>query len=303
MTVVVLAGGTGGAKLARGMLDAVGDELVVIANTADDVEIYRAHVSPDPDLVTFWLADAIDERGWGLRDDTFAVMDGLRALGEDVWFNLGDRDLAVCLQRAERLAAGARLTDAHAEIVRGFGVGARVVPMSDDPVRTQVKAAGQWRPFQEFMIRHRAQGPVEDVALEGVDAARPAPEALRAIAEARAIVIGPSNPVISIGPILAVPGMREALQHAAAPVVAVSPIVDGQVLKGPTADFLAWTGKPANADGIAELYGDVLDGLVTDERAELDVTSLVTSTMMGDAAERARVARETLDFALGLAAS
>ena len=303
MTVVVLAGGTGGAKLARGMLDVVGDELVVIANTADDVEIYRGHVSPDPDLVTFWLADVIDERGWGLHDDTFAVMNSLRALGEEVWFNLGDRDLAVCLRRAERLAAGARLTEAHAEIVSAFGVSARVLPMSDDPVRTTVRAGGRWWPFQEFMIRHGAQGPVDDVALEGVDAARPSPEALSAIAAARAIVIGPSNPVISIGPILAVPGMQDALRSAVAPVVAVSPIVDGQVLKGPTADFLAWAGQTMDARGIAATYAGVLDGLVTDERAELDVPSLVTGTMMSDAAERARVARETLEFALALAPS
>jgi LPPG:FO 2-phospho-L-lactate transferase len=305
VTVVVLAGGTGGAKLARGMLDAVGDELVVVANTADDVEIYRAHVSPDPDLVTFWLADAIDDRGWGLRDDTFCVMEGLRALGEDVWFNLGDRDLAVCLRRAERLAAGARLTEAHAEIVRGFGVGARVLPMCDEAFRTSVKAAGRWWPFQEFMIRQRAQGPIEDVAFESdkVLGGRggATPEVLDAIASARAIVIGPSNPVISIGPILAVHGMQAALRDAAAPVVAVSPIVDGQVLKGPTADFLAWAGQTMDASGIAATYADVVDGIVTDERADLDVPSLVTSTLMSDPESRARVARETLDFALALA--
>jgi LPPG:FO 2-phospho-L-lactate transferase len=299
--VVVLAGGTGGAKLARGMLDVVGDELTVVANTADDVEIYRAHVSPDPDLVTFWLADLIDERGWGLEGDTFGVMDGLRALGEDVWFNLGDRDLAVCVRRAERLAAGMRLSEAHAEVVRGLGVRAAVVPMSDAPVRTRVRAGGAWWPFQEFMIRRRGEGPVEDVALDGVSEAAPSPEALEAIAGARAIVVGPSNPVISIGPILAVPGMREALAAAAAPVVAVSPIVDGQVLKGPTAAFLAWAGQTMDARGIAATYAGVIDGIVCDERAELDVPSLVTSTLMDDAAARERVARETLDFALALA--
>ena len=301
MGVVVLAGGTGGAKLARGMLDVVGDELTVIANTADDVEIYRAHVSPDPDLVTFWLADLIDERGWGLEGDTFSVMDGLRALGEDVWFNLGDRDLAVCLRRAERLAGGMRLSEAHAEVVRGFGVRAAVVPMSDEPVRTRVRAGGAWWPFQEFMIRRGGEGPVEDVELDGVAEAAPSPEALEAIAGARAIVVGPSNPVISIGPILAVPGMREALRAASAPVVAVSPIVDGQVLKGPTAAFLEWAGQTMDARGIAATYAGVIDGLVCDERAELDLPSLVTSTLMDDAAARERVARETLDFALALA--
>src|ERR687894_731991 len=148
--VVVLAGGTGGAKLARGMLDVAGDDLVVIANTGDDIEAHGAYVSPDPDLVSFWLADRIDERGWGLRDDTFAVMDGLRELGVDVWFNLGDRDLAICLRRAERLAEGARLTEALGELGAALGLRARVVPMSDAPVRTRVLARGGWRDFQEF---------------------------------------------------------------------------------------------------------------------------------------------------------
>ena len=301
MTVVCLAGGTGGAKLARGLLDVVGDELVVIANTADDIEVYRAHVSPDPDLVTYWLADRIDERGWGLRDDTFAVMDALRTLGVDVWFNLGDRDLAVCLRRAERLAEGARLTETLAELTRSLGVPARVLPMSDAPVRTRVLAGDEWLPFQEFMIRRRAEGPVEGVEYDGVNAASPPPEALEAIAAARAIVIGPSNPVISIGPILAVPGMAEALRAGPARVVAVSPIVSGEIVKGPTADFLAWTGRSMDAAGIAATYQGVIDGLVTDERAELDVPSLVTDTLMADAPARERVARETLDFALALA--
>ena len=166
--VVLLAGGTGGAKLARGLLDET-DDLVVIANTADDVEIYGAHVSPDPDLITFWLADRIDERGWGLAGDTFHVMDGLRELGDDVWFNLGDRDLALCVRRARRLAEGARLTHAIDEAREALGVKANVLPMCDEPVRTHVKARGTWHPFQDFMIRERAAGPVEDVELRGVE--------------------------------------------------------------------------------------------------------------------------------------
>ena len=201
--VVVLAGGSGGAKLARGMLDVVGpDQVVVVANTGDDLEIYGGYVSPDPDLVTFWLADSIDERGWGLRDDTFAVMEGLRSLGVDVWFNLGDRDLAVALERARMLASGRRLTEAQAAIGGALGVRARVLPMSDGPVRTRVQAHGRWWPFQEFMIRGRAEGPVDDVEFAGARAAGASPEVLEAIAGARAIVLGPSNPVISIGPIL-----------------------------------------------------------------------------------------------------
>ena len=297
--VVVLAGGTGGAKLARGMLDAVGADLVVIANTGDDIEIHGGHVSPDPDLVTFWLADRIDERGWGLRDDTFAVMDGLRELGEDVWFNLGDRDLAVCLRRAERLASGARLTEALDEQRRALGVPARVLVPSDDAVRTQVRARGTWHGFQEFMIRERAAGPVEDVIFRGAEQARPAPEALDAIRDARAVVIGPSNPVISIGPILAVPGIREAVGATAAPVVAVSPLVGGQVLKGPTDAFLAWAGHELSSDGIAAAYDGLLDGLVADQRAD-GLPTLETDVMLGDPAARARVAREVLAFAAAL---
>jgi LPPG:FO 2-phospho-L-lactate transferase len=302
--VVVLAGGTGGAKLARGMADVAGpDALVVIANTADDCETYGAHVSPDPDLVTFHLADRIDARGWGLAGDTFHVMDGLRALGRDVWFNLGDRDLAIGIERARRLAEGARLTDVIAELGRAFEVPGRVLPMCDEPVRTRVQARGRAWPFQEWMILGRSEGPLEDVAFEGIEAARPTPEVLDALARARAIVIGPSNPVVSIGPILAVPGMREALRAARAPIVAVSPIVAGAVLKGPTAACLAWAGQPASAAGVAAYYGDLLDGIVADERlpAGTGLPLLETDLLMADAAGRQRLARETLAFATALA--
>ena len=299
--VVVLAGGTGGAKLARGLLDEA-EELVVIANTGDDVEIHGGHVSPDPDLVTFWLADRIDERGWGLRDDTFHVMDGLRELGEDVWFNLGDRDLALCVRRARRLAEGARLTEAIDEARSAYGVRARVLPATDDPVRTHVRADERWWPFQEFMIRHRAQGPVEDVEFRGAERAAPSPEVLDALAQAGAIVIGPSNPVISIGPMLAVPGLREAIVAAPAPVVAVSPLVRGEVLKGPTAAFLEHAGRPLTADGIAACYEGLIDGLVADERAD-GVPTLETDVAMDGADGRRRLARETLSFARALAAS
>jgi LPPG:FO 2-phospho-L-lactate transferase len=295
--VVVLAGGTGGAKLARGMLDVAGDDLVVIANTGDDIEIYEAYVAPDPDLCTFWLADRIDDRGWGLRDDTFAAMDQLRELGEDVWFNLGDRDLAIGLQRARRLREGARLTEALAELGASLGVAARVVPMSDAPVRTWVLSGERWTPFQEFMIRGRAEGPVDGMELRGIEAASPPPEALEAIATARAIVIGPSNPVISINPILDVPGMRDALAASPANVVAVSPLVDGAVVKGPTEAFMAWAGLELTAAGIAGYYGDILDGIVSDEHRAGELPALVTDTLMSDPGARRRVAEETLRFA------
>jgi LPPG:FO 2-phospho-L-lactate transferase len=297
--VVLLAGGTGGAKLARGLLDEVGGDLVVIANTGDDVEVHGGYVSPDPDLVLYWLADRIDDRGWGLRGDTFTVMDALRELGDDVWFNLGDRDLAVCLQRARRLAEGARLTETLAELARALGVGARVLPPTDAPVRTHVRARGRWFGFQEFMIRERAAGPVEGVEVRGAGSAAIAPEVLEAVAGARAIVIGPSNPVISIGPILAVGGMADAIRASEAPVVAVSPLVRGAVLKGPTDIFLAWACHPLSADGIAAHYAGLIDGLVSDERAS-SVPTLETDVEMGDADGRRRVARETLSFAAAL---
>ena len=297
--VVVLAGGTGGAKLARGMLDVAGDGLTVIANTADDIEIYGAYVSPDPDLVTFWLADRIDERGWGLRDDTFAVMDGLRELGAEVWFSLGDRDLAIGIQRARRLAEGARLTETLAELGAALGIVARVVPMSDDHVRTWVRTDADWMPFQEFMIRARAEGPVQDAQLRGIDTALPTAEALAAIADAHAIIIGPSNPVISIGPILTVPEMRQALLDSPAPIVAVSPIVGGSVLKGPTAAFMDWAGYDASTEAIAACYAGLIDRLVADEGVE-GLPGLQTDTLMSDAAGRRRLAEETLAFAEGL---
>jgi LPPG:FO 2-phospho-L-lactate transferase len=300
-TVVVLAGGTGGAKLARGMLDVAGEDLVVIANTADDIEIHEAYVSPDPDLCTFWLADRIDERGWGLKDDTFTVMDGLRELGEDVWFNLGDRDLAIGLQRARRLREGARLTETLAELGEALGLRARVLPMSDAPVRSWVMSGDRWTSFQEFMIRGRAEGPVDGMELRGIEAAEPPPEALEAIAQARAIVIGPSNPVISIRPILDVPGMRDAIAAAPAKVVAVSPLVGGAVVKGPTEAFMAWAGCDLTASGVAGYYGDVLDGMVSDEREAGALPVAVLDTLMNDAEARRRVAHETLRFAGALA--
>ncbi len=298
--VVVLAGGTGGAKLARGMLDLVGDGLTIIANTADDIEIYGAYVSPDPDLCTFWLADLIDERGWGLRDDSFAVMDALRGLGRDIWFNLGDRDLAIGIERSQRLGEGASLTETLAELGAALGVGGRVLPMCDEPVRTWVQARDAWTPFQEFMIRARGKGPIDDVRLRGIDAARATPEALEALAMADAIVVGPSNPVISIGPILAVPDIRQAMIDSRAPVVAVSPVVDGAIVKGPTEAFMRWAGYPLSSDAIAATYAGVIDGLVADEAVD-GLPVLRTDTLMRDAGDRRRVAEQTLRFAEGLA--
>ena len=300
-SVLILAGGTGGAKLARGMLDVVGPErLAVIANPGDDVEIYGSYVSPDPDLISFWLADLIDARGWGLEGDTFHVMDGLRALGVEVWFNLGDRDLAWCVERARLLAEGLTPTAALARLNEVIGVRAAVLPASDDPVRTWVRTSAGWRSFQDFMIRMQAAGIVEGLEFRGAEQAAPSPAALAAIGRARAIVIGPSNPVASIGPILAVPGIREALAAADAPVIAVSPIVGGAVLKGPTASFMAFAALDCNAMGMAAFYGELLDGIVADEPVP-ELPTLEIDTRMADAASRARVAEQTLAFADSLA--
>jgi LPPG:FO 2-phospho-L-lactate transferase len=298
-TVVVLAGGTGGAKLARGMLDVVGpDRLTVIANTGDDIEIYRAYVSPDPDLITFWLADRIDERGWGLAGDTFHVMDGLRELGIDVWFNLGDRDLAIGIERAQALASGRRLTEAQAAITRALNVRAQVLPMSDNPVRTQIKAQGRRWPFQEFMIKGQGRGPVEDVEFHGIRNAPATPEVLAAIEQAEAVVIGPSNPAISIAPILETPGIKQALHRK--PVVAVSPLVKGAVVKGPTDEFMRWMGRPLNSAGIAAWYEGVINGLVADDPDAGGVPVHHVDVLMQTAEDRRRLAETALTFALTL---
>jgi LPPG:FO 2-phospho-L-lactate transferase len=297
--VALLSGGTGGAKLARGLLD-VADELVVVANTGDDTEVYGVHVAPDPDLVTYWLADQIDERGYGLRGDTWRVMDALEAAGRPTWFRLGDRDLAMCLIRTEALAAGRRLTEAHAAVVYALGVGARVLPMSDEPVATHVRYDGRLLPFQEYMIVERAAPPIEGVELRGLERARPTDEVLEALARADLIVIGPSNPIISIGPILALPGLREALVGSPAPVVAVSPFVDGRSLKGPSEHFCAWAGVETSAAGVARAYAGVVDGMVADEPVDA-VPCLVTDTLMTDPESMRALARKILDFGRSLA--
>jgi LPPG:FO 2-phospho-L-lactate transferase len=294
-SVVLLSGGTGGAKLARGLVDAC-DQLAVVANTGDDVDVYGVHVSPDPDLVTYWLADEVDDRGWGLRDDTWQVMDAFERAGRPHWFRLGDRDLAMCLLRTERLRAGDGLTEAHRAVVDAMGVSARVLPMSDRPVSTWVGARGRKLPFQEFMIVERAEGPIDTVELRGLHRAPPSAAVLQAIAAADVIVIGPSNPVISIGPILALPGMREALRAAPAPVIAVSPFVGGRPVKGPTEAFCEQAGIEQSAAGVASAYAEVIDGIVADDPFE-GLPGLRTDTLMDTAEDRARLAREVLEFA------
>jgi LPPG:FO 2-phospho-L-lactate transferase len=305
--ILLLSGGTGGAKLALGIAEAFGPQrLSVIANSADDIEIYGSLVSPDPDLVSFWLAGLIDERGWGLRGDTFAVMDGLRELGEEVWFNLGDRDLAWCVKRSALLAGGDTATAALARLNGSIGQSVPVLPMSEQPVRTWVSTPeGGWCAFQEFMIRRGARGPIDGLEFRGADQAKPTAEVLAAIAAARTIVIGPSNPLASIAPILAVRGLAEALRGAAAPVIAVSPIVGGAVLKGPTAAFMAFAGRECSGAGVREHYGDLLDGIVADEQIESPpagpaLAALTTATRMDGPQERQALARAAVSFAESL---
>jgi LPPG:FO 2-phospho-L-lactate transferase len=301
VSVVLLSGGTGGAKLARGLYELLGTELAVIANTGDDTEIHGAYVSPDPDLITFWLADRIDsERGWGLEGDTFAAMEMLRTLGRDTSFSLGDRDLALCLERRRLLEEGATLSEAHAVIVKALGVDAAVIPMSDDRIRTNVRSGERVLTLHEFLIGERGAAPIDDVAYEGAAAAGGAPAALAALVAAEAIVIGPSNPILSIGPILAVAAIREAIETASVPVVAVSPFVGGEVLKGPTAACLAWAGRSSDTAGVAAHYADLIDAMVADE-AVAGLRVLECDTWMGAASARRQVAENVLALASELA--
>jgi LPPG:FO 2-phospho-L-lactate transferase len=296
---VLLAGGTGGAKLAAGMQDEVGVNLTVIANTGDDIETLGVHVSPDPDLVTYWLAGQVDEaRGWGIKDDSFRVFERLSTFGAPSWFSLSDLDLAACLYRRDFMAEGGRLTDAQAQIARGLGVSATVLPMSDDPVRTRILCEGTWRGLQEYLILDGGLPEVEGIELEGIATAEPTPEVLEAVRSAELIVIGPSNPVISIGPILAVPGLREEIMNAPAQVVAVSPYVAGKVIKGPTDNFMRALDRPTTAAGVASLYSGVIDAMVCDrddpDPPPEDVRCFSTATLMHSRESRATVARAVL---------
>ena len=244
------------------MQDVLGEGLSVIANTADDIEIAGVDVSPDPDLITYWLSGEIDEeRGWGIRGDSFTVFDRLVQLGTPDWFRLSDRDLAACLYRRVFISEGGTRTAAQAQIARALGVEAAVLPMCEEPVRTRVRTADGWRGLQQYLVAEHAEAQIEAVEIDGIADATPTKEVLRAIGGADAIVIGPSNPVISIGPILAMPALREAIGASTAPVVAVSPFVAGQVVKGPTDIFMQAVGRPSTAAGVASLYQGLIGGM------------------------------------------
>lgn len=313
--VVELAGGVGGAKLAKGLAAILGERLTVVVNTADDLVQHGLEISPDHDTVMYTLAGLDDrDRGWGLRGETWNVMAGLESLGEETWFRLGDRDIATHLVRTERLRLGERPTEVALSLQRAIGLQPRILPMTDAAVRTEVLTDDGWTAFQEYFV-HRGQAPtVRDVRFAGIEAARPTPEVASALDAAAAIVVAPSNPVVSIGPILAVAGMRDLLSTARArrvPVIAVSGIVAGAALKGPADRMLASLGHEPTALGVARLYADLVDAFVLDEvdRAlapdveALGMRAVVGDTIMSDDVGRERVGRLVLDAAAAVGAA
>jgi len=306
--VVVLAGGVGAARFLRGLTAAVGPEHVTaVVNTGDDCEFYGVHVSPDLDIVTYTLSGRVDAtRGYGIAGDSFHLIDQLGAFGHEVWFRLGDRDFAVCHHRTLRLRSGAGLAEATDEIRRCLGVATRILPMSEDPCPTFIELEGARRVhFEEYLARDGAPDEVVGVDLAAARAARPAPGVRECLAAADAIVICPSNPIVSIGPILAVPGILEALRAAAAPVVAISPIVGGAPIKGPADRLMRGLGHEVSARGVAALYRDFTHGFVLDERdAEqadaveaLGLRTRVVDTIMRNAEASRRLAEAALALA------
>jgi LPPG:FO 2-phospho-L-lactate transferase len=300
--VTVLAGGVGGAKLAHGM-DLAGADLTVVVNTADDVELHGLAISPDLDTVTYTLAGLADDvRGWGLAGETYATLDALRRLGEDTWFTLGDKDLATHVARTARLRAGATLTEVTAQLTAALGVRPRLLPMTDDLVATVVETADGSLGFQEYFVKRQHRDEVLGLTFVGAEQASPAPGVLDAVSGPDLLVVAPSNPFLSIAPILAVPGVRDALASSTARRVAVSPIVGGRALKGPAASVLASLGHDVSALGVARLYVGLVDVMCIDqadrglapaiEALGLDV--LVTDTVMSGAEGRERLARELL---------
>jgi LPPG:FO 2-phospho-L-lactate transferase len=282
--VTALAGGVGGAKLLVGLKRALDDdgELTAVVNTGDDSTIYGLHVSPDVDIVTYWLAGRADyERGWGIAGDSSEVVDALARLGAEAWFRLGDRDMATCIYRTERLKDGATLSAVTDDIRRRLGIAARVIPMSDDPVRTIIDCAdGRVLEFQEWFVRERCEPSVAEVRFAGMADAKPAPGVIDALEAADVIVICPSNPIVSIGPILSLPGVRAALR-AHPRVVAVSPLVNGAPLKGPADKLMGAVGEDVSAAGVAAMYGDFCDAFVVDATETADERSITSPGMRG----------------------
>jgi LPPG:FO 2-phospho-L-lactate transferase len=311
--IVALAGGGGGAKLAHGLLLATpDDDLRVIVNTGDDFELYGLRIAPDFDSVLYTLAGLANPvTGWGLAGDTTAALEMLGRYGQEIWFTLGDRDLATHLLRTQWLRAGRTPTEVAAELVRALHIRARLLPMCDEPVATRLMTPAGELDFQDYFVRRRQADRVVGVRFAGIEAARLPAGVARTVAKADAIVVCPSNPFVSIGPILSVPGMRAALTGARAPKVAVSPIVGGKALKGPAEGMLASLGHDVSALGVAHLYAGLLDGIVIDEAdadqrdaiETLGMRVLVTDAVMRDEAGRRRLGTEVLAFAAALRGS
>ncbi len=313
---VAISGGVGGAKLALGLSRTLpGDSLTIVCNTADDFDHLGLRICPDLDTVMYTLAGIANRvTGWGQAHETWSFLEALSRLGGETWFRLGDRDLATHVERTRRLRAGDSLTTVTDALCGALGVAARVLPMSDDPVRTVVLAETGELSFQHYFVRDACAPVVTGFRFDGVDAARPSAAVVAAVADeaAAAILICPSNPFVSVDPVLALAGLETALRRAAAPVVAVSPIVGGAAIKGPAARMMTQLGMPATAFGVARHYqergllnGFVLDRADADQAAEIEalgVSTLVTDTVMETLADRERLAREMLDFASGLAA-
>jgi LPPG:FO 2-phospho-L-lactate transferase len=306
MKVCALAGGVGGAKLAAGLQDVLSPgDLSVVVNTADDFDLWGLHICPDLDTVMYTLAGISNsETGWGIGNESFATLNMLELYGEETWFKLGDKDLATHVLRTTRMRSGETLTRITAGLSGALGVESIVLPMSDDPVSTILETPEGRIEFQEYFVRRGQRDEVLGIRLRGIEEAGPTESVLAAIGSADAIVFCPSNPVVSVGPILALPGMREALASSSAPKVAVSPIVGGRALKGPADRMLASLGHEVSAAGVARMYASLVDGMVLDridehERAGIEALGmgvLVTGSVMRDAEDRARLASETLEF-------
>jgi len=304
--IVALAGGVGAARFLDGLVRVIDPaRLWIVGNTADDTEMHGLHISPDLDTVAYTLAGlANPQHGWGLADDTFHCLEALRKLGADAWFQLGDRDFATHLYRTERLREGATLTQVTAELIAAWGLPCKLVPMTDQRVRTLVKTRGGVLDFQTYFVRRRAHDTVLGVTFDGARRARPAHGLLQAIRQAAGIIICPSNPIISIGPILAVPGIREALRKSAAPVAAISPIVGGRALKGPAARMMKSLGMHVSALGVAELYRDFVDVFILDQVdagqaakvKALGMRVVVTDTIMTSMAKKKALARAAAEL-------
>jgi len=302
---VALAGGVGGAKLTRGLAKLLPPKkLMIIGNTGDDLELYGLHISPDLDILTYTLAGIVDEaKGWGIARDTFNCLQTLEKLGAETWFKLGDRDLATHIQRTSMLQSGFTLSEVTQKLCRKLNVKHRIIPMSDDPVRTKIISGTRTLDFQEYFVKNKTRDTVTDVVYAGAEKAEPTPGIIEAIRTAERIVLCPSNPILSIGPILAANPIREELRKTKAPVVGVSPIVAGKTIRGPAGKIMRSLGHKATALSVAELYKDFLSHFIIDEAdkkeklqiEKLDIKVAVTNTIMKNAADSIRLAETVLD--------